>query len=103
MALGAQALALSGDPNGDRQFYQPEFDRFWAAAVDLDMVLTIHLCARMARFGKKESFLSDMLQSKLAMAEPISIMIFGGVFMRYPQSKFASIESGVGWFGFVAT
>lgn len=101
-AMAAQAAALTGDPNGARQFNQPEFDRFWAAAVDLDMTLTIHLGARMARFGDADKFLPDLLMTKFAMAEPIAIMILGGVFMRFPKLRFVSVESGVGWFAFAA-
>lgn len=100
--MGAQAAALTGDPFGARHFNHPEFDRFWAAAVDLDMTLTIHLGARMARFGDTEKFLPDLLMTKFAMAEPIAIMIFGGVFMRFPKLRFVSVESGVGWFAFAA-
>jgi predicted TIM-barrel fold metal-dependent hydrolase len=101
-AHGAQALALSGNPNGDRQYNQPEFDRFWAAACDMDMTLSIHLGARMVRFGNKQHFLPDLLMSKFSMAEPIAIMIFGGVFDRFPKLRFTSVESGVGWFAFAA-
>jgi predicted TIM-barrel fold metal-dependent hydrolase len=100
--MGAQATALTGDPYGARQFNDPEFERFWAAAVDLDMTLTIHLGARMARFGDAQKFLPDLLMTKFAMAEPIAIMIFGGVFMRFPKLRFVSVESGVGWFAFAA-
>jgi predicted TIM-barrel fold metal-dependent hydrolase len=75
----------------------PEFDPFWAAVCDLDMTLTIHLGGRIARFGDKRHFLADMVMTKYAMAEPIAIMIFGGVFMRFPKLRYAVIESGVGW------
>jgi predicted TIM-barrel fold metal-dependent hydrolase len=39
-----------------------------------------------------------MPMSKVAMAEPIAILIFGGVFQRFPELKFVTVESGVGWF-----
>jgi predicted TIM-barrel fold metal-dependent hydrolase len=101
-AMGAQAAALTGDPFSGRSFAHPEFDDFWAAAVDLDMTLTIHLGARMARFGDKEHFLPDMLMTKYAMAEPIAILIFGSVFMRHPKLRYTTVESGVGWFAHAA-
>ena len=101
-AMGAQAAALTGDPYGPRQYNHPEFDAFWAAAVDLDMTLTIHLGARIARFGNKEVFLPDMLMTKYSMAEPVAILIFGGVFMRHPKLRFVTVESGVGWFAHAA-
>lgn len=101
-SMGAQAAALTGDPFGGRGFADPEFDDFWAAAVDLDMTLTIHLGARIARFGDKKHFLPDLLMTKYSMAEPIAIMIYGGVFERHPKLRYCTVESGVGWFAHAA-
>jgi predicted TIM-barrel fold metal-dependent hydrolase len=101
-SMGAQASALTGDPYGARSYIDPEFDPFWAAAVDLDMTLTMHLGGRIPRFDQKDKFLPDLLMSKFAMAEPVAIMIFGGVFMRHPKLRLAQIESGAGWLAFAA-
>ena len=100
--MAAQAAALTGDPWYEVQFDQPQFDRFWAAAVDHDISLTIHLGARMTRFEDKTRLLSDMLASKFAMSEPVSILIFGGVFDRFPKLRYGTIESGGGWMAFAA-
>jgi len=93
-----QGSALTGDPRGTLQYFQPEFDRVWAAFCDLGLVTTIHLGARVPRFGEKQHFLPDMLMSKMSMAEPIAIAIFNGIFQRFPELRFVSVESGVGWF-----
>ena len=93
-----QVSALTGDPKGALQYWQPEFDALWATLCDLGMVVTFHLGARVPRFGEKQYFLPDMPMSKLAMAEPIGIFIFNGIFQRFPTLKIASVESGVGWF-----
>ena len=100
--MAAQAAALTGDPWYEVQFDQPQFDRFWAAAVDHDIALTIHLGARMTRFEDKTRLLSDMLASKFAMAEPVAILIFGKVFDRFPKLRYGTIESGGGWMAFAA-
>lgn len=99
--FGAQVLALSGDPDGPRQYDSPEFDSFWRACVDNDMAVTIHLGARIARPGQSR-FLPNMVMSKLCMAEPLAILIFGGVFDRFPELRFGAIESGSGWVAYVA-
>jgi len=99
--FASQLLALTGDPNGKRQYDSPDFDPFWKAAVDHDMAITIHLGARMPR-PNSPHFLPGMVMSKLTMAEPIAIMVFGGVFDRFPDLRFGSIESGVGWFPWLA-
>jgi predicted TIM-barrel fold metal-dependent hydrolase len=66
------------------------------------MTTTIHLGARVPRFGEKEFFLADMPMSKIAMLEPIAIAIFNGIFQRFPKLRFASVESGVGWMAWAA-
>ena len=93
-----QVSALTGDPKGDLQYWQPEFDKLWAAICDHDLVISFHLGARVPRFGEKQYFLADMPMSKMSMAEPIAIFIFNAIFQRFPKLKIASVESGVGWF-----
>jgi predicted TIM-barrel fold metal-dependent hydrolase len=99
----AQQIALTGDPQGSRQYRDPEFDPFWAAAVDLGMPITFHLGARVSRYEDKINFLPDLVMTKTAMCEPIAIMIFGGVFDRFPELKVAQIEGGVGWMAWAAS
>lgn len=95
-----QVSALTGDPKGELQYYQPEFDRLWSTIVDEGMIVTFHLGGRVPRFGDPQHFLPDMPMSKFAMAEPIAIFIFNAIFQRFPDLKIASVESGVGWFAF---
>jgi predicted TIM-barrel fold metal-dependent hydrolase len=92
-----QTAALTGDPKGAWQYSSPDFDKLWAEFEAHDMTTTIHLGARVPRFGEKEFFLADMPMSKIAMLEPIAIAIFNGIFQRFPKLRFASVESGVGW------
>jgi predicted TIM-barrel fold metal-dependent hydrolase len=97
-----QVSALTGDPKGELQYYQPEFDKLWKAIVDNNLVITFHLGGRVPRFGDTRHFLADMPMSKLAMAEPMAIFIFNCIFDRFPDLKVASVESGVGWFAWFA-
>jgi len=92
-----QVSALTGDPKGELQYSDPEFDRLWKVIVDNNLVITFHLGGRVPRFGDKKHFLADMPMSKVAMAEPIAIFIFNCIFDRFPDLKIASVESGVGW------
>lgn len=101
-SMAAQAAALTGDPMAEKQYDDPDWDRFWAAAVDLNIALTVHLGGRIVRFTNKKRLLSDMLMSKFAMAEVVSILIFGGVFDRFPKLRFGTIESGGGWMAFAS-
>ena len=93
---------MAGDAMGSRRYSDEEFDPFWAAAVELGMPVHMHLGARQVRTNPTSLFLPDSVMAKLAMAEPIAILTFGGVFDRHPDLKFVTVESGVGWFAFVA-
>jgi predicted TIM-barrel fold metal-dependent hydrolase len=98
-ALGM--LAMAGDPTGPRQYDNPEFYPFWEAAIELGMPITIHLGGRKVRM-EADRFITDLVMSKFSMAEPIAILILNGIFQRYPELKFVSVESGVGWMPFMA-
>ncbi len=98
----SQFQALTGDAEGNRQYRDPEYDPFWAAAVDLDMAITFHLGARVSRFNDKTNFLPDIAMGKPAMLEMVGIMLYGGVFDRFPKLRIGLIESGVGWIPWAA-
>ena len=70
--------------------------------VENDVAITFHLGGRINRFGQTEHFLPDHLMTKVAMAEPIAVAIYGGLFDRFPKLRWASIESGVGWMAWAA-
>jgi predicted TIM-barrel fold metal-dependent hydrolase len=94
--------AMTGDVTGNRQYRDVEFDPLWAAAVELDMPITFHLGARVSRFKDKINFLPDIVMGKPAMLEVVGIMIYGGVFDRFPKLRIGLIEAGVGWIPWAA-
>lgn len=97
-----QSAALTGNPGGTKSYIDPEFDPLWALIQDLDMSVTMHLGGRIPRFGDKKHFLPDLVMSKLAMAEPVAIFIYGALFQRFPKLRLAIVESGVGWLSWMA-
>jgi predicted TIM-barrel fold metal-dependent hydrolase len=97
-----QGAALTGDPSGGRSYADAEWQPMWALFAELDMTVTMHLGGRVPRFGEKKYFLADMPMSKVAMIEPVAILIFNGVFQQFPNLRLVTVESGVGWMAWVA-
>ena len=97
-----QVFTVTGDQSGPRTYADAEFDPFWKLCADFDMPVHMHLGARQSRIKEPKKVLADFTMAKLAMAEPMAQMIFGGVFMRHPKLKYVTVESGVGWFAFTA-
>jgi len=100
--FSAQALGLTGNPDGERSYLDAEFDKLWQTVTELDVTLTMHLGGRIPRFGNKQHFLPDLVMSKTAMAEPVAIMVYGALFQRFPELRLAIVESGVGWMSWMA-
>ena len=94
--------AMTGDVSGTRSYRDPEFDPLWAAAVELDLAITIHLGARVTRFRDKDNFLVDHVMGKPSMLEVPAILIYGGVFDRFPELRLGLIESQSGWIPWAA-
>jgi predicted TIM-barrel fold metal-dependent hydrolase len=106
--LGYVGMQLLTYPNGSGR-PKPEDDRFWAAALDLDMPVTIHfmvegtepdgklldyplenpqlrteLAAQMTRFARNAGFNAVQL-------------ILSGVFDRFPALRIFCAENSIGW------
>src|SRR5262252_339613 len=104
--LGLKGIQLGALPNG-HGYPTPEDDRFWAAAIDLDMPVTVHV--RLARTGHRASQptfrypqepeeLADLLAPTafrtvvdrmarfgLESAMSITQLIISGLFERFPK------------------
>ena len=107
---GLKGVYLSKYPSGG-EYPTPEDDRFWAAALDLDMPLTGHVefasktpVRRSYRYdydldevaGGIDPF-SKFTQYAVRGAGNALQMIFTGVFDRFPELRFYFAETQVGW------
>ena len=96
--LDCGGLALTGDST--RKYSTPEFEPFWRASIDLGMPVHMHLGARRSPTGGPDTFMTNLVMTKLTMAEPIAHFIYSGLFQKYPELRLISVESGVGWMAF---
>lgn len=117
-ARGFRGVILASWPSGGDAVSDAD-DAFWAAAVDEDMPIAIHIFmvsrpARMAQqdsanraggkhlYGAGQSRASAKAVGGLSgifssVPSTISQFIFTGVFERFPELRVALIETGVGW------
>ena len=114
-ALGLRGVQLAAYPSG-LSYPTPEDDRFWAAALDLDMPLTIHTSMNVRRAGRGEYMIKYPLDPEGYDRPPIDFvqritqymhshcggleiaqMILTGLFDRFPKLKIFWAENNVGW------
>jgi predicted TIM-barrel fold metal-dependent hydrolase len=109
--LGLKGVNLGVFPSG-KGYPTPEDDKFWAAALDLNMPLTNHSDGNLGSGGGQPDFLypkepgPDIHQKNAfrfftrftnpCMIGPLQ-MAFAGVWDRFPDLKFYWAETMIGW------
>ncbi|HUC05994.1 MAG TPA: amidohydrolase family protein [Acidimicrobiales bacterium] len=116
---GAKTVLVRPAPvpgfRGSRSFGFPEFDPFWKAVVDADILVSMHASdSGYARYSSDWTGPSEMLPFRLdsframsmgkrAVEDTMAAFCCHGVFARFPDLRIASIESGGDWVtGFLA-
>ena len=115
--LGLKGVLLSSFPNG-MAYPQPEDDRFWAAALDMHMPLTVHVAfnrtgarAQQPTFKYpaenpeilrkvRRGLVEQMALLGLPAATSFSQLIASGVFDRFPDLRIFFAETRLGWVPF---
>jgi uncharacterized protein len=111
---GFKAVRLHTYPSG-KSFPTPEDDRFWAAAIDLDMPLTIHTSFPRL-YGGRDIFLMKYPYEPEGEERPVDFvervarhgihhcgaieaaqLILSGVFDRFPKLQIYWAENNIGW------
>jgi len=108
--MGLRTVQLEAYPSGDFAEPTPEDDRFWAAAVELDMPINVHqqFFFPVGDLGSIVNALGAPDRDRRAKSLGIDIaagefqvilqkMITTGVFERFPTLKFIGTESYAGW------
>ena len=107
---GLKAATIWVIPPDDLPFTSDHYERFWSAAEDLDMPISMHINtgfglysegseARAERGGENPiaSAARRAFGHKAAVAQTVTEMILSGVFERHPRLKLIIAEFGVGW------
>ncbi len=99
---GLRGAMIWGSPPEDKPYNSRIYDKFWQAASDLQMPLSLHVIT-----GKGKESQIDTNSTQVSMfymnliheiQRSISSLIFGGVLERFPNLPIVSAENDVGWF-----
>ncbi|MGE0542157.1 MAG: amidohydrolase family protein [Dehalococcoidia bacterium] len=113
-ALGLRGVVICTDPHvlGMPDLSQKDWDPLWEACTSLKMPVNFHIGANSD--GSFDAFAHASWpcmkrEARLALASAymyldnarvIGNLIYSGVLDRFPECKFVSVESGVGWIPF---
>ena len=100
-ALGHRGGCIPCVPPPGRPYSDHEYDRFWAAAQDLNMPLAMHIFTTASpNHGLPDwGRITNYALAHAGLAAVISDLICGGVCARYPGLKFVPTEWETGWIG----
>jgi uncharacterized protein len=90
----AQLSIGQDDPHG---YDTRDWDRLWAASVDLEMPISLHVGGSKHLFGFTKSLLTDFSLGFTPVMYAITGMIFAGVFDRFPGLRVVSVENDASW------
>ena len=93
-------------PPDDLPFHTPHYERFWAAAQELEMPVSMHINAGFGHYATRTSLTPRTRQhqsvnlNKFAAMTSLTDIICSGVLDRYPRLKIVLAEIQVGWIPF---
>jgi predicted TIM-barrel fold metal-dependent hydrolase len=87
---------LTGRDNKEMSFADPSMDRFWAVANEARIPVCFHV-GEVIRTDGRGQYATVILLNLAPFRKPISQMVFGGVFDRYPKLQVVFAEGGLSW------
>lgn len=106
---GLSGALISVLPPPWQPYRDPDYDRLWAAAQDLEVPLSLHVATDRAdpkvgapafRLDVKHVPPSAFVNSDFQVRQSLAELIFSGVFERFPRLRVGSVEHELGWIPF---
>ncbi|HEX2174119.1 MAG TPA: amidohydrolase family protein [Dehalococcoidia bacterium] len=104
--LGLGGAMIWASPPPEMAFIGTYHDKFWAAAQEMDIPISLHILTghgeeskSLAGIGSPNRFLRTMALPN-EIQRSLSQLIFGGTFDRFPRLKIVSAENEIGWVGY---
>ena len=98
--LGLAGVMISVQPV--LTYNHPSYERFWAAAQDLEMPISLHIGTTRWRLGMDTNGVAgndveNFPNQDYLPRQCFYAMIFAGVFERYPRLKVGAVEFEISW------
>jgi predicted TIM-barrel fold metal-dependent hydrolase len=113
VALGHRGILFTGDPQsfGMPVLGDPHWNPLWEAAVEHDLPVSFHIGSgnmehgllreKVKAYGRMAAFAEFSVDLFLNNGRQLCDLLMSGVLARYPDIRFVSVESGIGWIPFV--
>jgi uncharacterized protein len=98
-AMGHVGICIPATPPPDRPYTDPWYDKFWAAAEEMRMPLTMHIFTGATDNHGVNHRSAGYALAFTGMMFTINDLILGGVCERFPEIKFVPTEFETGWVG----
>jgi uncharacterized protein len=97
-ALGFKGVMLPGMP-GVEDYFDPMYDEFFSAVVDLDLVPSFHILTsgENLKQGYRGTRINSFMSIVRGNQDLISMFVLDGIFMRHPKLRIVSVEADGGW------
>ena len=111
--IGHKGIVFTGAPQDFGQPYLSDryWDPLWHAAQDAGLVVCFHAGGGdltqaitpevVKAFGLKRLLAREATQILLTNADQVTDLLLSGILPRFPDLRFFSVESGIGWIPFV--
>jgi predicted TIM-barrel fold metal-dependent hydrolase len=100
-AKGLKGLLINSWSETAQQYHEPFWDPVWATFAELGLPVSMHLGARPHWVRLENLPPAYLAYSKMAMAEPLLMMLFGGPLVRHPGLRIVLAEAGIGWLAYL--
>ncbi len=110
---GHRGVLFTGEPQAHGMPYlgDPHWDPIWAASQEAGLSISFHIGSgdmskifdkdRVRAHGSAATYATSTVTLTLGNGVQVADLLLSGVLPRFPDLKFASVESGVGWVPFV--
>jgi predicted TIM-barrel fold metal-dependent hydrolase len=111
-AMGHRGILFTGEPQAFGQPFMgdPHWNPLWETAVELGLPVSFHIGSgdmedglardKVKAYGRMSTFTSGSVDVFLKNGCQLSELLLSGIFVRYPEIQFVSVESGIGWIPF---